>query len=74
MTQIQRKKKKMTSQFWKKKTLQKRFFTSVLTIAGEMEKTKGKNPDKYTHSNRNNDAKILYIFTGNVKTYIELHT
>ena len=37
MTQIQRK-KKMTGQFWKKKTLQKIFFTAVLTIAREMAK------------------------------------
>ena len=44
MTQIQRK-KKMTSQFWKKKTLQKIFFTAVLTIAREMAKTKDKNTD-----------------------------
>ena len=31
----------MAGQFWKK-----RLFKSVLTIAGEMTKTKGKNPDK----------------------------
>ena len=37
-----------------------------------------KNPDnifqliflKYTHSNKNNDTKTLYIFTGNVKPFI----
>ena len=45
MTQIQKKKKK-GDQFWKKKTLQITFFTSVLTIAREMEKIKVKNPDK----------------------------
>ena len=27
----------------------------------------------YTHSNRNNDANILHIFTANVKLYIMLH-
>ena len=42
MTQIKKKKKKMACQFWKKKT----FFISVLTIARETPKTKGKNPDK----------------------------
>ena len=31
----------MAGQFWKK-----RLFKTVLTIAGEMTKTKGKNPDK----------------------------
>ena len=36
----------MAGQFWKKKHLSKTFFTSVLTIAREMPKTKGKNPDK----------------------------
>ena len=47
MTQIQkRKKKKKGDQFWKKKTLQTKFFTSVLTIAREMAKIKVKNPDK----------------------------
>ena len=46
-----------------------------------MLKTKGKTPDKicqliylkYTHTNRNNNTKILYIFTGNVKPYIKFH-
>ena len=38
MTQIQ-KKKKMAGHFWKKKTLQKTFLTSVLTIAREMAKS-----------------------------------
>ena len=47
-----------------------------------MPKTKGKNPDKMCqliflkislqHSNRNNDTRILYIFTGNEKPYIQL--
>ena len=32
------KKEKMADQVWKKKTLQKTFFTSVLTIAREMPK------------------------------------
>ena len=45
MTQIQ-KKKKNGRPVLEKKTLQKTFFTSVLTIAREMAKTKGKNPDK----------------------------
>ena len=45
MTQIQRK-KKMTGQFWKNKTLQKISFTAVLTIAREMAKTKDKNTDE----------------------------
>ena len=45
MTQTQ-KKTKMTGQFGKRKTLQKIFFTSVLTIAREMAKTKGKNTEK----------------------------
>ena len=43
MTQIQKKKKKFKASSEKKKTLQKTFFTSVLTIAREMAKTKGKN-------------------------------
>ena len=49
MTQIQKKKKKKKEkgdQFWKKKTLQTKFFTLVLTIAREMAKIKVKNPDK----------------------------
>ena len=42
-----KKKIKRAGQIWKKKkTLQKTFFTTVLTIAREMAKTKGKNPDK----------------------------
>ena len=46
MTQIQ-KKKKMSGQVWKKKTLQRTFSTSVLTIAREIpKKIEGKNPDK----------------------------
>ena len=46
MTQIQ-KKKKMSGQVWKKKTLQRTFSTSVLTIAGEIpKKIEGKNPDR----------------------------
>ena len=36
----------MAGQFWKKRLFSKTFFTSVLTIAREMPKTKGKNPDK----------------------------
>ena len=37
----------MSGQVWKKKTLQKTFFTSVLTIAREIpKKIEGKNPDK----------------------------
>ena len=42
LTQIQ-KKKKMTGQSGKKKTLQKTFFTYVLAIAREIPKPKGKN-------------------------------
>ena len=45
MTQIQKKKKNGRSVL-EKKTLQKTFFTSALTIAREMAKTKGENPDK----------------------------
>ena len=46
MTQIQ-KKKKMSGQVWKKKTLQRTFSTSVLTIAREIpKKIEGKNPDR----------------------------
>ena len=45
MTQIQ-KKKKNGRPVLEKKTLQKTFFPSVLTIAREMAKTKGKNFDK----------------------------
>ena len=65
-----------------KQTVQKTLFTSVLTIAREMpKKIKRKNPDKMCqliflklyHSNRNNDTKILYIFAGNVKPYIQIH-
>ena len=43
MTQIKKKekRKKMAGQF-SKKTLQETFFTSVLIIAAEMAKTKGK--------------------------------
>ena len=43
MTQIKKKekRKKMAGQFWKK-TLQETFFTSVLIIAAEIAKTKGK--------------------------------
>ena len=36
----------MAGQFWKKRLFIKTFFTSVLPIAREMPKTKGKNPDK----------------------------
>ena len=37
----------MSGQVWKKKTLQKTFFTSVLTIPREIpKKIEGKNPDK----------------------------
>ena len=43
-TQIQTNKKWQLA--LEKKTLQKTFFTSVLTIAREMAKTKGKNTDK----------------------------
>ena len=42
LTQIQKKKKNDRS-VWKKKTLQKTFFTYVLAIATEIPKTKGKN-------------------------------
>ena len=45
MTQIQ-KRKKTADQFWKKRLFSKTFFTSVLTTAREMPKTKGKIPDK----------------------------
>ena len=46
-----------------------------------MPKTKGENPDKmcqlilkmYPQQNKNNYAKILSMFTGNVKPYIQLH-
>ena len=44
MTQIQKNKNGRPN--LEKKTLQKTFFTSVLTIAREMAKTKGKNSDK----------------------------
>ena len=36
----------MAGQFWKQKLFSKIFFTSVLTIAREMPKAKGKNPYK----------------------------
>ena len=65
-----------------KKTLQKTFFTLVLTKAREIpKKIEGKNPDKMccdlsenipTATEKNN-TKILYIFTGNVKPYIQIH-
>ena len=45
-TQIKKKKKKMTSQFWKERLFSKTFFTSVLTIASDMPKAKSQNPDK----------------------------
>ena len=45
MTQIQKKKKKCRPVL-EKKTLQKTFFTSVLTAAREMAKNKGKNIDQ----------------------------
>ena len=46
-----------------------------------MPKTKGENADKmcqlilkmYPQQNKNNYAKILSMFTGNVKPYIQLH-
>ena len=46
-----------------------------------MPKTKGKIPDKmcqlifwkYSHNNANSDMKILYVFIGNVKPYVQLH-
>ena len=46
-----------------------------------MRKTRGKNPEKmcqlifwkYSHNNANNDMKILYMFIGNVKPYVQLH-
>ena len=41
-----KKKKKKTSQFWKERLFSKTFFTSVLTIASDMPKTKSKNPGK----------------------------
>ena len=57
-----------------KGTLQKTLFTSVLTIAKEIpQKIKRKSFSKKTDSNRNNDTNILYIFTGNVKPYIQIH-
>ena len=44
MVQIQ-KRKQMSDQVWNKKTLQKTFFTSVLTIDREIpKKIEGKNP------------------------------
>ena len=49
MTKIKiekKKKKRMAGQFWKKRLFIKTFFTSLLPIAREMRKTKGKNPDK----------------------------
>ena len=46
MTQIQKKKKKWQASSGKKRLFSKTFFTSVLTIATEMPKTKGKTPDK----------------------------
>ena len=70
MTQI-----KKAGQFWEKRLFSKTFFASVLITAREIRKTKGKNPDKICqlifrkiyphHNNRNNDIKILYVFTGN---------
>ena len=36
----------MTSQFWKERLFSQTFFTSGLTIASDMPKTKSKNPDK----------------------------
>ena len=71
MTQI----KKGRPVLEKKRLFSKTFFVSVLTTASEIRKTKGKNPDKISqlifrkiyphHNNRNNDIKILYVFTGN---------
>ena len=36
----------MAGQFWKKRLIKKTFFISILTLAREMPKTKGKNPGK----------------------------
>ena len=36
----------MAGQCWKKRTLQNTFFASILTIARQMSKTKGKNTGK----------------------------
>ena len=50
------------------------FFTSVLTIAREMPKMKGKILTRcVSFSNKNSDIKTLYVFTGNVKPCIQLH-
>ena len=45
MTQT-KKRKKTADQFWKKKDILENIFTSVLTVAREMAKTKGKNPSE----------------------------
>ena len=61
----------MAGQFWKKKTHQKAYFSSVLTIAREMAKTKGKNPDKmcqfiflkiYPQQQKESHKNPLYIY------------
>ena len=64
-----------------KETLQKTLFTSVLTTATEIhKKTKGKNPDKMfqlifpkIQLPTGTDTKILYIFNGNVRPYIQIN-
>ena len=53
MTQI-KKKKEREAISGKKGLFGKTFFTSVLTIAREMPKTKGKNPDKMCDKMRQN--------------------
>ena len=71
MTQFQKKKKKWQAKSGKKKTHQKAYFTSVLTIAREMAKTKGKNPDKmcqliflkiYPQQQKESHKNPLYIY------------
>ena len=73
------KKEKIADQFWKKDSSEGIFYISF--NHSQRNAKKGENPEKmcqliflkHTHSNRNNDLKILFIFTGNVKPYIQIH-
>ena len=61
----------MASRFWEKSLFGKTFFTSVLTIAREMPKTKGKNPGKICQLISENIPRIKQTMT--FKLYIQLH-
>ena len=70
MAQIQKKKKNVRPGL-EKNTLQKTFFTSVLTIAREIpKKIKGKNPDKMCYDLSENTPTATERMTQKVSLYL----